>query len=82
MKLGTSYLVEPTRNPWPKVAVDLGLDAGALVDRARQMAHQAPDALADAAARAAVDKSAASFSSRLVDLVAERVRRCERAFGG
>ena len=52
MKIGSSYDVFLQRNRWPDAARDLGLDAEALVERARELARIAPDAFADAAERA------------------------------
>ena len=52
MKIGSSYDVFLQRNRWPDAARDLGLDAEALVERARELARIAPDAFADAAQRA------------------------------
>ena len=49
MKIGSSYDVFLQRNRWPDAARDLGLDAAALVDGARELARIAPDAFADAA---------------------------------
>lgn len=76
MKLGGSYLVDVARNPWPKVAAELGLDSGVLVDRVRDLARQAADALADAVAEADMSE-ASNFTHRLIGLVADRAKRCE-----
>lgn len=76
MKLGGYYHVHLQRNPWPRAARELGLDAAALVDRVRELAVIAPDAFADAAAAPAVTELANALPARLVDLVADRARRC------
>ena len=76
MKIGSSYEVYPQRNRWPEAARDLGLDAGALVDRARELARIAPEALADAASAPAVTALNRDLPRRLLDLVADRAGRC------
>jgi serine/threonine-protein kinase HipA len=76
MKLGGRYEVYVRRNPWPRTAQELGLDAGALVDRARELAGAAPDAFAEAAGAAEVSVLGRDLPGRLSGLVAERVDRC------
>lgn len=76
MKVGTSYEVYPQRNRWPDAARDLGLEAAALVDRARQLARIAPEALADAASAPAVAALNRKLPHRLLDLVADHAGRC------
>ena len=50
MKIGGDYDVYPRYNRWPAVAKELGLDPDRLVDRVRELAAAAPDALSAAAA--------------------------------
>ena len=66
----------PRYNRWPAVARDLGLDRDRLADRVRELAAAAPDALSAAAAESDVKALARPFPAKLVDLVAERARRC------
>lgn len=82
MKLGNDYRVLPRRNPWARVASELGLDVGATRDRVRALARLAPDALADAARAPDVAALRRTVSQRLVDLVAARAARCERLLTG
>jgi len=74
MKIGGDYDVYPRYNRWPAVAKELGLDPDRLVDRVRALAATAPDAFS--AAEHDVKALARPFSAKLVDLVAERARRC------
>jgi serine/threonine-protein kinase HipA len=76
MKVGASYELYPQRNRWRDAARDLGLDSGALVDRARQLAQIAPEALADAVSAPAVAALNRDSPRRLLDLVTDRARRC------
>lgn len=76
MRIGSSYEVYPQRNRWPDAARDLGLDAEALVDRARQLARIAPEALADAVSARAVTALDRDLPRRLLDLVTDRAGRC------
>jgi hypothetical protein len=69
MKIGSSYEVYPQRNRWPDAAHELRLDAEALVDRARQLAQIAPEALADAASAPAVTALNRHSPRALLDLV-------------
>jgi serine/threonine-protein kinase HipA len=78
MKLGGDYRVYPHHNPWPRAARELGLDAVALVDRVRDLAVLAPDALADAIAAPEVTALDRRLPARLLDLVADRAGRCLR----
>lgn len=81
MKLGGSYLVDVTQNPWPKVAAELGLDPVSLTDRVREMAAHATGAVADAVAEVGMPE-AAEFTDRLVSRIEGRARRCERVLKG
>ncbi len=76
MKIGSSYDVFLQRNRWPDAARDLGLDAEALVERARELARIAPDAFADAVSAPDVVALQRELPGRLLDLVADRARRC------
>jgi len=68
--------VYPRYNRWPAVAKELGLDPDRLVDRVRELAAAAPDALSAAAAEPDVKALVRPLPARLIDLVAERARRC------
>jgi serine/threonine-protein kinase HipA len=76
MKIGGDYAAFPTRNTWPKAAVELGLDADALVTRVRELASAAPGAFADAAASEEVRALSRKGPAKLVDLIARRAARC------
>jgi serine/threonine-protein kinase HipA len=76
MKLGGHYDVFTYRNPWPRTARELGLDATALTDRVRDLAARAPAAFSDAVAAPDVSGLNRDLPPRLVDLVSERVGRC------
>lgn len=76
MKLGGHYDVFTYRNPWPRTAVEIGVDADRLTARVAELAARAPDAFADAATTREVTALGRDLPSRLVDLVSERVSRC------
>jgi serine/threonine-protein kinase HipA len=78
MKIGDHYRVYPHHNPWPRAARTLGLDATTLTDRVRQLAERAADAFADAAAAPGVAVLERRLPAQLVDLVADRSRRCRQ----
>lgn len=76
MKVGDEYAVHLQRNTWPRAAQELGIDADRLVSRVRDLAAAAPAAFADAAAAPEVVALGRTTPATLVDLVAERARRC------
>lgn len=76
MKLGGHDDVFTYRNPWPKAARELAVDAETLIDHVRGLAARATDAIAAAAAAPDVSDLKRDLASRLVDLVFERVARC------
>jgi len=76
MKIGSSYDVYLQRNRWPDAARELGLDGESLVGRARELAQIAPEAFADAVRAPQVVALKRELPSRLLDLVADRARRC------
>jgi hypothetical protein len=76
MKIGGDYDVYPRFNRWPALAKEFGLDPDRLVDRLRELSAAAPDALSAAAGEPDVKALGRSISAKLVDLVAERARRC------
>jgi len=78
MKLGGDYRVDPHRNPWPRAARELNLDPTALTVRVRELAELAPDALADAVSAPDVTALHRHLPARLLDLVADRARRCRQ----
>jgi serine/threonine-protein kinase HipA len=81
MKLGNDYRVTPRRNPWPRVAIDLGVDAVETLERVRTLASNAPDAFAEAARSPDIVDLGRSLPSRLADLVAARSVRCLQLVG-
>jgi serine/threonine-protein kinase HipA len=78
MKVGGYYHLTPLRNTWPAAAADLRLDVEALVARVGELAGRVADAFADAAAAPEVKLLGRDLPARLVDLVAERARRCRQ----
>jgi len=76
MKIGGEYGVFLRRNTWPSAARDLGVDAGALVDRVNELASVAPDALADALSAPDIVALDRGLPVKLLDLVADRAARC------
>lgn len=81
MKIGGDYRVYPFQNAWPRVAVELGLDAGQVLQRVSDLADRAPDAVAEAAAAPEVIALNRPLPARLVDLIAGRVERCRSLLG-
>jgi serine/threonine-protein kinase HipA len=76
MKVGSSYELYPQRNRWPGAAHDLGLNAEALVERARELGRIAPEALAEAVSAPEVAALKRDLPRRLLDLVVDRASRC------
>lgn len=76
MKIGGDYGVYPRRYTWDKAAADLGLNADAVLERVVRLANAAPDAFADAANEPDVVALDRPMPTRLVDLVADRAKRC------
>jgi serine/threonine-protein kinase HipA len=76
MKIGGDYRVYPHRNTWDKAAEDLGLNPDAVLERVVRLANAAPDAFADAANDPDVLALDRPTPKQLVDLVADRARRC------
>lgn len=82
MKLGGDDAVFPQRNAWPRAARELRLDADALIARVRELAAIAPDVFADAAAEPAVTALGSPLPAQLLDLIADRARRCDALLAG
>jgi serine/threonine-protein kinase HipA len=76
MKIGGDYRVHPYRNTWGKAADELGLNADAVLERVVYLAITAPDAFADAANAPDVVALDRPLPNKLVDLVADRAKRC------
>jgi serine/threonine-protein kinase HipA len=76
MKIGGDYRVHPERNTWDRAAKELALNVDRALDRVVALAEKAPDAFADAANAPEVTALGRPLPTRLVDLVADRVRRC------
>lgn len=81
MRLGGHYDVFTYRNPWPRMAQELGVNVDSLVDRVADLAARAPDAFAEAAATREVSELRRDLARRMVDLVSERVVRCVALLG-
>jgi serine/threonine-protein kinase HipA len=82
MKIGGEYRVFPYRDTWPAAARDLALDADALVSRVRVLATLAPDVFVDAAKAPDVEALGRPLPTHLIDLVADRSKRCGHLVGG
>jgi serine/threonine-protein kinase HipA len=78
MKVGGDYRFFPLRNTWPAAAKDLGVDADELVARVRELALAAPGAFASAAEERDVRALDRALPNRMVDLIADRAKRCLR----
>jgi serine/threonine-protein kinase HipA len=76
MKIGGDYQVHPEHNTWDRAAKELALNVDRALDRVVALAERAPDAFADAANAPEVTALDRPLPTRLVDLVADRVRRC------
>jgi len=76
MKVGDDDALYNYRNPWPTAAKRLEVDEGRLIDRVGELAKAAPEAF-DAVARQEDPASLGrDMPQQLVDLVADRCRRC------
>jgi serine/threonine-protein kinase HipA len=76
MKIGGDYRVYPHRNTWDAAARELNLDPDAAIERVVALAVRAPDTFSDAAGAPEVAALGRPLPARLVDLVADRAKRC------
>ncbi len=76
MKIGGDYRVFWYQNTWPKAAAELGVDRDLILERVQRIARQAGDAISDAAAAQDITALKRRLPSQLVDLVADRAKRC------
>jgi len=76
MKIGSDYRVFFYGNPWGKAADELGLDRELVIDRVRKLANLVSDAVAKAAAAPDMVDLKRTLPGRLVELVADRAKRC------
>jgi serine/threonine-protein kinase HipA len=76
MKFGNSYAVYPPHDYWPAAAEALDLDAEALHARVHELTEAAPGAFSAAAGTPEVEALASDLPARLIDLIADRSRRC------
>jgi serine/threonine-protein kinase HipA len=76
MKIGGDYRVFFYNNPLGKAADELGLDGEVVIDRVRKLANLVADAVAEAAAAPDIVALKRALPARLVDLVADRAKRC------
>jgi len=81
MRLGNDYRVIPRRNPWPRVATELGVDADLTRERVRALATAAPEAFAQAAQSREVVALRSDLPARLAALVDARSLDCLRLLG-
>ncbi len=82
MKLGGHYDVYPLRNPWPRVASDLGISADDLVGRARTLAAAGAGSFAAAARDPIITEEHSSVVAHLVEQASARAADCLRILGG
>jgi serine/threonine-protein kinase HipA len=79
MRIGGEYRLSAiTRRSWERLAGDAGVAVELVIDRVRDLASLAPDALADQAAADGVQRLDSPFPGRLVDAVAEWAVHCGR----
>ena len=79
MKIGGTHSVGLVdRHSWQALASSVGMDAGAVVDRAIDLTRRAPDAFASAAAQPAVIGLKSPLPNHLVDKVGKRATACSR----
>lgn len=76
MKVGESYAVYPRHDYLPAAAEALDLDPEALDFRVRALAEAAPDAFSEAASTPEVEALGSNLPAKLLDLIADRARRC------
>lgn len=78
MKIGDDYKLHRTdrRSAWEHAADELRLDAERLIERVVDMASRTPDAFALAAEGSNIAGLESDLPQRLLDLVADRCRRC------
>ena len=82
MKIGPHYLLSAIKqSSWRTLATDVGVDADALIVRARELAAAAPAAFSDATAVLTVTRLTSDLPARLIDGVAERSARCLTGLG-
>ena len=82
MRIGRDYSLFNYRDPWPRAAADLGIDAGEVRERVLRLATLAPDAFSEAAKQEDVARLGRQMPAKLVDLVAERAGRCQQLVRG
>jgi serine/threonine-protein kinase HipA len=79
MKIGDEYrLLQIGLRNWQKLARDLRLDAGELIDRLLGMAEKLPDEISKARARAAKEGLNQVVIDRLSTRLIERIQGCQR----
>lgn len=77
MKIGGEYRFKAIGpRSWDKLADALAISSQALLERARHLAMQLPDAIADAAATQDVTELHSDVPSRLIDRAADHAGRC------
>lgn len=82
MKIGNRYEASKLGgSQWGAAAKDLGLDAEAMIRRGLQLAEELPDALSMVASRDSIRALGSRLPALLVDLVADRARRCAATLG-
>ena len=81
MKIGGDDRVFPYKDPWSLAAGEFGLGEEALYLRIRELLTVAPEVFADSAKSPDVVTLDRPLPAKLVDLVAERARRCLSILG-
>jgi serine/threonine-protein kinase HipA len=76
MKVGDEYRLSKVGfSEWRKLAAEIRIDAGALVDRARRMARELPDCVSAEAAKMRAAGLVHPIIGALADILSERARR-------
>ena len=79
MKIGGEYRIRNIgKNEWRKLAVNVGIDKGQILNRLVEFASQLPDIAADAGRRFASEGLDHPILAKLVDAVGERALECRR----
>lgn len=78
MKIGGDYSVYPHRNNWGKAAAEIGIDADIAFHRVRELAGIVTEVFAEAAAAPDVIALKRELPRRLVDIIADRAKRCQK----
>jgi serine/threonine-protein kinase HipA len=76
MKIGGDYRVFFYQNTWEKAAYEMGIDRDTVIDSVRELTSRVADAFVEAASAADVVALRRNLPNRLVDMIADRAKRC------